>query len=158
MINKIFNLKNLLLSHLLILCLTCCFATSAIAEANKNNVATTKLLLNWMQKNLNSHANFSSTDLEQFFASKFIIDTNGKIVKATPATYHEYLYKFKPNIASVHYDVQRFINANEDVIVPFIITIKNIDDKTNQILRVIAIFKFDENGRIIMWQEVFTKI
>lgn len=150
------RLINLFLVSLLIFFNTFLINASAV-NSSSENVQKTQALLIWMEKNLNKNSNFTTADLEQFFAPKFSIHSNGKVIFATPLTYHDYLYKLKTNIQSVNYDTQQFIDAGNYVVVPFIITIKNVNTTRGQLLRVIAIFKFNEQHKVIMWQEVFTQ-
>lgn len=111
-------------------------------------------LLLWMESCLNTQGNFSVADLEEFFAKSFVIKTNNKRVEATPSTYRDYLYGFKKSLSSVKYDVEDLIESPNAVVAFFVIHL-NFTDKQAQNLRTISIFKFNPQGRISEWSEVF---
>lgn len=144
----------------IILLLLICFSFHIYASENQDinsNVKTTRSLLLWMEKNLNQQSHFSVSDLKKYFGNHFIIYSNNKIIHATPSTYCGFLYQYKKNMISVHYDIQDMIAGNATVTVPFIIHIQSNQKRNNQNLRVIAIFSFNQNGKIAQWREVFTK-
>lgn len=108
-----------------------------------------------MEKHLQIGANFNDSAIANYFAENFIINTNGRIVEATPPTYKEYLYKLKSKLNSVTYDVKELFEALNNVVTTFVIHM-NFAEKEAESLLAISIFKFNERGRITEWQEVFT--
>ncbi len=45
---------------------------------------TIKMLLVWMEQNLNHKSEFSVADVSRFFADDFVIKTNSRNITATP--------------------------------------------------------------------------
>lgn len=111
-------------------------------------------LLTWMEQNLNQRSTFFDEDVQAFFATHFVIRTNSRTIEATPKTYREYLYQLKATLKNVLYEREELLETTEAVIAAFVIHL-NFNDKIPQKLRAISIFKFDENGRIVEWNEVF---
>ncbi|HUD01667.1 MAG TPA: hypothetical protein VMR37_05030 [Rhabdochlamydiaceae bacterium] len=118
------------------------------------NSQTIKKLLSWMERHLNQKAEFSVEELRSFFAEKFVIKTNSRIIQATPPTYHEYLYKLKSTLRGVKYEMGEVLEASGSVIVDFVIHL-DFTDKKSQKLQTISIFKMNSEHRIIEWKEVF---
>jgi hypothetical protein len=107
-----------------------------------------------MEGHLNQKADFSVEDLRSFFADKFVIKTNSRVIQASPVTYHEYLYKLKGTLKGVKYEMGEVLEAPGSVIVDFVIHL-DFTDKKSQKLQTISIFKLNSEHRIIEWKEVF---
>lgn len=116
---------------------------------------TIKMLLVWMEQNLNHKSEFSVADVSRFFADDFVIKTNSRNITATPETYREYLYKLKSTLNGVTYDLDEMFETQGKVVAPFVIHL-NFSDKKPQKLLAISIFTFNKAQRIVEWKEVFT--
>lgn len=113
-------------------------------------------LLRWNQQNLVSDSHLKLEETAQFFASSFLVEANGRSYEANPENYLEFLNQFKRNIRSIDYHLKELIESKNTVVIPLsarILRTTGLEERFEAIL----ILKFDAQGKIILWHEVYTK-
>jgi len=118
-------------------------------------IAKAKRLLEWNKEKLTSQSNLRIEDLKELFASKFVVIANERKYDANHQNYYEFLNKFRSDIATIDYQVQEYINAGSTVVMPLTAIVKRIQGKED-IFDAILLVKFDDSGKIVHWQEVFS--
>lgn len=118
-------------------------------------ISQTKRLLAWNKEYLTSSSNLIIDDLKELFAPKFIVLVNGRRYDANYQNYYEFLNAFRSDIKTIEYKVQEYINEGVTVVVPLQATVQRIQGKKD-IFDAIMIIKFDNTGKIVHWQEVYS--
>lgn len=122
-----------------------------------SNLETAKKLLEWNAANLNAEAKWTAEDLATYFAQNFIVLANGRCYEANYQNYADFLNKMRATLKSIQYKCHDFISNQECVVIPLMATLTHITQLHEQ-YEAILILKFDTMGKIILWQEVYTKI
>lgn len=118
-------------------------------------ITRAKELLEWNKEKLTSKSNLSIKDIEELFAPKFVVMANGRKYDANYENYYEFLNKFRSNIASIDYNVEDYVNMESTVVMPLTARVKRIDRKED-VFDEIMLLKFNDAGKIIHWQEVYS--
>ena len=128
-----------------------------IRHANESSFFTgkAKQLLDWNKEKLTSQANLSMENIAELFAPEFIVIANGKKHQANYKNYYEFLNQFRSNIASLDHNVQEYINMESTVVMPLTAKLKRLDGKED-IFDAIMLIKFNNEGKIVHWQEVYS--
>jgi predicted ATPase len=114
-----------------------------------------KQLLAWNKEKLTCKSDLTIDDLKDLFASEFIVIANGRKYFANYESYYDFLNKFRFDIDSIDYQVQEYLNAGSAVIMPLTATVLRTLGK-KEVFDAILLIKFDELGKIIHWQEVYS--
>jgi predicted ATPase len=112
-------------------------------------------LLEWNKQKLTSHSNLTIEDLNELFAQKFVVIANGREYDADHPSYYEFLNKFRSDIDTIDYQVQEYFNTGATVLMPLVATVKRLQGK-EEIFDAILFVKFNDAGKIIHWQEVYS--
>ncbi len=112
-------------------------------------------LLEWNKQKLTSHSHLTIEDLNELFAQKFVVIANGREYNADHQSYFEFLNKFRSNIDTIDYQVQEYFNTGATVFMPLVATVKRLQGKED-IFDAILFVKFNDEGKIIHWQEVYS--
>ncbi|HEV8051946.1 MAG TPA: AAA family ATPase, partial [Parachlamydiaceae bacterium] len=115
-----------------------------------------KRLLEWNQEKLTSRSDLKIEDLEELFAPDFVVMANGRKHEANYQNYYEFLNKFRSDIETIDYQVQEYINAESGVIMPLQAHVKRVQGNED-VFDAILLIKFNDSGKIIHWQEVYSK-
>ena len=118
-------------------------------------ISQAKRLLEWNKQKLTCHSNLTIEDLDELFAQKFVVIANGREYDADHQNYYEFLNKFRSDIDSINYQVQEYFDAGSTVFMPLVATVKRIQGKED-IFDAILFVKFNDAGKIIHWQEVYS--
>lgn len=116
-----------------------------------------KALFQWNQRNLVSKSHLKKEEIAQFFADKFRVEANGKTYAANHDNYLDFLNQFKSNIQSINYHLKDFIESDNVVVIPLSANIVRTNDLQER-FEAILILKFDAQGKIILWHEVYVKV
>jgi len=115
-----------------------------------------KRLLEWNREKLTSQSNLRIQDLDELFASEFVVIANERKYEANHQSYFDFLNDFRSNIKSLEYRVQETIQAGSAVVMPLTATVIQLSGKED-IFDAIMLIKFNEHGKIVHWQEVYSK-
>lgn len=118
-------------------------------------ISRTEYLLRWNKEKLTSSSQLSIDDLHELFAPEFVVLVNGRRYNANYQNYYEFLNQFRSNIKMIDYQVQEYINEGATVVVPLQATVKRLPGNED-IFDAIMIIKFDNAGKIVHWQEVYS--
>lgn len=113
-------------------------------------------LLEWNRQKLTSQSDLSINDIKELFAPEFVVMANGRKYDANYQNYYEFLNKFRINIETIDYEVQEYISMESTVVMPLKATVKYLQG-TIEVFDAIMLIKFDNSGKIIHWQEVYSK-
>lgn len=114
-----------------------------------------KKLLAWKEENLNFSSKLKKEDLKEVFASEFKIITNDRSYDANYDSYFEFLEGFCAGVDSIQYKVQEYIGSDTVVAVPMIVVLTKRDGLKDTFDKVLIV-KFDDLGKVIHWQEIFS--
>jgi hypothetical protein len=114
-----------------------------------------KRLLEWNKEKLTSQSELSVDDLKEFFAPEFVVIANGRKYDANYQNYYEFLNKFRSDIDTIDYDVQEYLNMGSTVVMPLKATVKRLQG-VEDIFDAIMLIKFNDLGKIVHWQEVYS--
>lgn len=123
----------------------------------KSSISRGQRLLEWNKEKLTAQSNLSIEDLEELFAPEFVVIANGRKYDANYQNYYEFLNKFRADIESIDYQVQEYINNTSATIMPLKATVKRSNGQVDT-FTAILILKFNTSGKIIHWQEVYSKM
>jgi predicted ATPase len=115
-----------------------------------------KKLLEWNKEKLTSKSSLAITDLHDLFAPEFVVIANGRKYFANYQSYYEFLNKFRSNIDTIDYEVQEYLNAASSVIMPLSATVRRVQGNVD-VFDAIMLIKFNERGKIVHWQEVYSQ-
>lgn len=132
------------------------FQMSYAADENIN-LKTAKALLKWNSKNLVSSADLKKFEINQFFATDFVVDANGIRHQANFDNYFQFLNKFRQNIKTIDYEMEDFIVDRHHVVIPLKAHIQ-LNNKTRQVFDAILILKFNKEHKIVLWREVYHEV
>jgi hypothetical protein len=118
-------------------------------------IVRSKRLLEWNKEKLTRYSNLQIEDLKELFAPKFIVIANGREYDATHQNYYEFLNKFRSDIDTIDYQVQEYLNMGSTVVMPLKAIVKRFHGKED-IFDAIMLIKFNDAGKIIHWQEVYS--
>ncbi len=121
------------------------------------HVEVAKRLFQWNSKNLVSHAVLKKSEIGIYFADRFQVKANGKIYEANPDNYFDFLNHFRSSVESINYDLHDFITDAQNVVIPLTAHIVRVDGSSEN-FEAILILKFDQNNKIILWNEVYIKL
>ena len=121
------------------------------------NIETAKKLLLWNTRNLVKNATLKKAEIGDYFAKLFQVKANGRTYDATYDNYFEFLNQFKSTIQSISYDYHDFIVDKDNVVIPLTARIISVDGNQEN-FEAILILKFNQNGKIILWHEVYIKL
>lgn len=128
--------------------------TGNIAEANPF-IIRAKRLLEWNKEKLTRQSHLSMEDIAELFAPEFVVSANGREYHANYQNYYEFLNKFRSDIDSIDYQVQDYLNTESTVVMPLKAIVKRLQGK-EEIFDAILLVKFNESGKIVHWQEVYS--
>ena len=69
--------------------------------------------------------------------------------------YFEFLNKFRSNIDTIDYEVQEYLNMESTVVMPLKATVRRLQGKVD-VFDAIMLIKFNDFGKIVHWQEVYS--
>lgn len=114
-----------------------------------------KRLLEWNKEKLTSQSDLSVNDIQELFAPEFVVMANGRKYDANYQNYYEFLNKFRSDIATIDYDVQEYISMGSTVVMPLRAIVKRLQGNVD-IFDAILLLKFNNLGKIVHWQEVYS--
>ncbi len=114
-----------------------------------------KCLLEWNKEKLTSRSDLQISDLKELFAPEFIVIANGRKYDANYQNYYEFLNKFRSDIDTIDYQVQEYLDSGSTVVIPLKATVKRLQGKED-IFDAIMLIKFNDLGKIVHWQEVYS--
>ena len=128
-------------------------------QVNKSDlyIAKAKHLLDWNKIKLTSYSDLKIDDIKALFAPKFIVMANGRKYDANYQNYYDFLNKFRSDIATIDYEVQEYLNVGSTVVISLKAIVKRLQGKT-EIFEAIMVIKFNDAGKIVHWQEVYTQV
>lgn len=118
-------------------------------------ISRSKQLLEWNTEKLTRRSNLHIEDLQELFAPEFVVKVNGREYEATHQNYYAFLNKFRFDIDIIDYYVQEYINMGSTVVMPLKAIVKRCQGKED-IFDAIMLLKFNDEGKIIHWQEVYS--
>lgn len=126
-------------------------------KATESNfyISKGKRLLEWNKEKLTSQSDLSVNDIKELFAPEFVVMANGRIYDANYQNYYEFLNKFRSDIYSLEYEVQEYLNMESTVVMPLKAKVKRLQGKVD-VFDAIMLIKFNELGKIVHWQEVYS--
>lgn len=126
-------------------------------EATESNlyISKAKRLLEWNKEKLTSRSNLSVNDIRELFAPEFVVMANGRKYDANYQNYYEFLNKFRSDIDTIDYEVQEYLNMESTVVMPLKATVKRLQGKVD-VFDAIMLIKFNNLGKIVHWQEVYS--
>jgi hypothetical protein len=114
-----------------------------------------KKLLEWNRQKLTQSSTLSKSDIGELFASKFLVKANERTYSANHDNYFDFLERFRANIKTLEYEVQEYICCADAVTIPLVAIVTRLDGEKD-IFDVIMLVKYNEAGKIIHWQEVYS--
>lgn len=126
-------------------------------KATESNffISRGKRLLEWNNEKLTSRSNLCINDLKELFAPEFVVIANGRQYDANYQNYYEFLNKFRSDIDTIDYEVQEYLNMESTIVMPLKATVKRLQGQED-IFDAILFVKFDELGKIVHWQEIYS--
>ncbi len=126
-------------------------------KANESNfyISKAKRLLEWNKEKLTSQSNLSVNDIKELFAPEFAVLANGRRYDANYQNYYDFLNKFRSDIETIDYNVQEYVIMDSTVVIPLKATVKRLQGEVD-IFDVILLLKFNDLGKIVHWQEVYS--
>jgi len=121
-----------------------------------NFVRHAKRLLEWNREKLTSQSHLTIQDVDELFAKKFVVIANERKYEANHQNYLEFLNDFRSQIKSIDYQVQEIVHMGSVVVMPLIATLTRLTGKED-IFDAMMLIKFDNSGKIIHWQEVYSQ-
>lgn len=118
-------------------------------------VTRSKRLLEWNKEKLTRNSKLDIEDLKELFASEFVVIANGREYDANHHNYYEFLNQFRSNIETIDYQVQEYLHTESTVVMPLKAIVKRLQGKED-IFDAILLVKFNDLGKIIHWQEVYS--
>ena len=115
-----------------------------------------KRLLDWNREKLTAHSNLEIGDIDELFAPEFKVIANERTYDANHQNYFEFLNHFRSTIESIEYDVQEWIPFESGVVMPLTATVYHTYGNQD-IFVAIMMIKCNGEGKIVHWQEVYTK-
>lgn len=119
-------------------------------------ITKAKRLLNWNHEKLTSRSHLEVTDIAELFASEFVIIANGRNYRANAQSYLEFLNKFRSDIDSIDYEVQEYLQSGSSVVMPLKATVKRLNGHIDRFVAILLV-KYNAAGKIVHWQEVYTR-
>lgn len=114
-----------------------------------------KRLLEWNKEKLTSRSDLCIKDLQELFTSEFVVIVNGRKYDANYQNYYEFLNRFRSDIDTIDYEVQEYLNRESTIVIPLKATVKRLLGKVD-IFDAIMLIKFNDLGKIVHWQEVYS--
>lgn len=118
-------------------------------------VTRSKRLLEWNREKLTRDSKLNVGDLKDLFATEFVVIANGRKYDANYQNYYEFLNKFRSDIETIDYHVQEYIDMGSTIVMPLKAIVKRFHEKED-IFDAIMLIKFNDAGKIIHWQEVYS--
>lgn len=118
-------------------------------------VTRSKRLLEWNKEKLTRDSKLDVEDLKDLFAPEFVVIANERRYEANHQNYYEFLNKFRSDIKTIDYQVQEYIHMGSTVVMPLKATVRRSQGKEDM-FDAILLIKFNELGKIIHWQEVYS--
>lgn len=119
--------------------------------------ALAKNLLAWNKKYLTAESNLKKENIAELFATNFTVIANERKYAANHDNYFEFLNTFRATIKSIDYAYENIITNDECAIIPMTAHIVRCDNSEETFIAIL-ILKFDDQEKIILWQEVYSKI
>lgn len=126
-----------------------------IKHQSNSFIPKAKRLLEWNKEKLTSRSNLKIEDLKELFASEFVVIANGRKYDANYQNYYEFLNKFRSDIDTIEYQVQEYLTTEATVIMPLKANVKRLSGNED-VYDAILLIKFNDSGKIIHWQEVYS--
>lgn len=118
-------------------------------------VSRAKSLLAWNREKLTSKSQLAIEDLKDLFAPEFLVVVNERRYEANHQNYFEFLNRFRSDIETLDYQVQEYLNTGSTVIMPLTATVKRVQGRQD-VFDAVMLIKFNEAGKIVHWQEVYS--
>lgn len=119
-------------------------------------VSQAKQLLAWNREKLRYNASLAKSDLSALFAANFVVRANGRVYQANHDSYFEFLESFRSTIVNIEYAVQEYIVQEPAVVMPLTARVERLDG-SQQVFEAVLLVKYDHEGKIIHWQEVYVE-
>ncbi len=130
---------------------------SLIATEPNFYISKAKSLLEWNKEHLTNQSSLNVDDIVELFAPEFLIVANGRKYNANYQSYYEFLNKFRADIDTIDYDVQEYLSTQNTIVMPLRATVKR-SVGTMEVFEAIMLIKYNNFGKIIHWQEVYSKL
>lgn len=119
-----------------------------------SNIDLAKKLLEWNTKNLITSSDLTKDKIATIFADSFQVKANGRSYDANLDNYFEFLNQFRSTIKSINYDCHHYLVDNAFVVIPMTAHVVRTTD-TKEDFEAILILKFNHEGKVILWHEVY---
>ncbi|MFK7824155.1 MAG: AAA family ATPase [Oligoflexales bacterium] len=119
-------------------------------------LAQTKKLLKWNQQKLTHQAELKKSDLKELFSQKFTVKANERTYDADYENYYAFLNQFRSTIKSIEYDVQEYIVSGLSITLPLTAKVTRLSGSVDM-FSAIMLVKYSPEGKIVHWQEVYSK-
>lgn len=114
-----------------------------------------KRLLEWNKEKLTSRSDLCINDIKELFAPEFVVIANGRKYDANYQNYYDFLNKFRSNIDTIDYEVQEYLSMDSTIVMPLKAIVKRLQGEQD-IFDAILLIKFNDSGKIVHWQEVYS--
>lgn len=122
-----------------------------------NQIKIAVALFDWIQSRLVHSVNLEKNEIARFFAPNFIVKANGRRYEATYENYFDFLNNFRSSIESITHQIDQFYEVKETVIITDHVVIIRTDERVQQ-YEAVVILKFNQEGKVILWEEVYVEI
>lgn len=122
-----------------------------------NQIKIAVALFDWIQSRLVNSVNLEKNEIARFFAPNFIVKANGRRYEATYENYFDFLNNFRSSIESITHQIDQFYEVKETVIITDHVVIIRTDERVQQ-YEAVVILKFNQEGKVILWEEVYVEI
>ncbi len=121
------------------------------------HVETAQKLLQWNAKNLVASADLKKSEIGHYFADTFLVLANGRRHEANQENYFDFLNAFRASIRTIRYELGDFVTDRMSVVIPMKAHIVRTDGSIEN-FEAILILKFNRDGKIVLWQELYMRI
>lgn len=122
-----------------------------------NHIHTAKTLMAWIQAKLNAASDLKKEEIAEFYAPTFTVEANGRSYPANYDNYFDFLNQFRSDIKSIAHDVYRFYELGNTVVMTDRAKIVRVDEQVQQ-YEAVVILEFNNEGKIILWHEVYVEV
>lgn len=121
------------------------------------HIDAAKKLIEWLKKNTIHEADLKKSDIAEVYAPNFKVRANGRNYDANYDNYFDFLNQFRSTIRSIDYDLHYFISDSDHVVIPLTAHILRTNGEKED-FEAILILKFNQQNKVVLWHEVYTKI
>ncbi len=121
------------------------------------HVETAKKLLQWNAKNLVASADLKKSEVGHYLADTFLVLANGKRYEANRDSYFDFLNGFRATIQTIRYELNDFVIDQMSVVIPMKAHIVRTNGSIEN-FEAILILKFNRDGKIVLWHELYIRM